>query len=312
MTAVGNMGCGFRSPLEAAYKALHDPIPENANFLRGDADLIVLFVSDKDDCSAPAGSTLFDPQSSTYGALTTFRCAMAGITCGASTPLTQMASSAPLTGCQAAAQGAGGPLYDVQRYIDFFTKPMAEGGIRVDPAQVILAAIGGATTPLQVVYRTSDGQPCDTPDGKACIVTLAPACGSGVATAEPAVRLFDVVQAAQWHAVGSECATDYTSTLQSAPNQIQAASMGCLPQPVADAANPACTVAAMTAEPGAAQGTNPLPRCDGQTKPCWNVGPSSVCAGVAQGLQITIEGEVTSTIVPPNSLLVATCQGAGG
>ena len=42
---VGTSGCAFPSPLEAAYRALHDPLPENIGFLRSDALLVVVTFS---------------------------------------------------------------------------------------------------------------------------------------------------------------------------------------------------------------------------------------------------------------------------
>src|SRR5688572_15379707 len=59
MASVGDQGCGFEFTLEAAYRALHDPIPENAGFLRPTAILVVVFLTDEDDCSADLTSDLF-------------------------------------------------------------------------------------------------------------------------------------------------------------------------------------------------------------------------------------------------------------
>ena len=47
MAAVGDKGCGYEHQLESAYRALHDPIPENAGFLRSDAILAVVFRSEE-------------------------------------------------------------------------------------------------------------------------------------------------------------------------------------------------------------------------------------------------------------------------
>ncbi|HLK93446.1 MAG TPA: hypothetical protein VKZ18_26385, partial [Polyangia bacterium] len=65
---LGNKGCGFGQPLAAAAHALGadnvvggvpTPPASNAGFLRPDAYLAVIFLSDQDDCSAPANTTLF-------------------------------------------------------------------------------------------------------------------------------------------------------------------------------------------------------------------------------------------------------------
>src|SRR5439155_6267293 len=67
MGEVGSAGCGYEHVLESVYRALHDcetdatcTIPENLGFLRRDALLVVIFVTDEDDCSAPPDTDLFD------------------------------------------------------------------------------------------------------------------------------------------------------------------------------------------------------------------------------------------------------------
>src|SRR5262249_13119377 len=60
MASVGATGCGFEHQLESVYAALHNNLPENAGFLRPDALLAVLFVTDEDDSSAPPDTDMFD------------------------------------------------------------------------------------------------------------------------------------------------------------------------------------------------------------------------------------------------------------
>ncbi len=77
ISAVGDAGCGFEHQLESVYRALHDPPPENAGFLRDDALLVVFFLTDEDDCSGPPDDDLFDPSPdgvANYGPLHSFRC----------------------------------------------------------------------------------------------------------------------------------------------------------------------------------------------------------------------------------------------
>jgi len=81
---LGTMGCGFEQPLEAMYKALDPGNMTNAGFVRDNAYLAVVFVTDEDDCSA-ADPQLFDTTQidigSTLGPLTSYRCFEFGITC---------------------------------------------------------------------------------------------------------------------------------------------------------------------------------------------------------------------------------------
>jgi hypothetical protein len=62
LAVLGTFGCGFEQQLEAARKALvehAEPWGANAGFLRKHSTLLVLFVTDEEDCSA-ADTTLFD------------------------------------------------------------------------------------------------------------------------------------------------------------------------------------------------------------------------------------------------------------
>jgi len=64
---LGSQGCGFEHQLASVLRALGAdgaPAPaQNAGFLRPDAFLQIILVSDEDDCSAPPSSDLFDSSS---------------------------------------------------------------------------------------------------------------------------------------------------------------------------------------------------------------------------------------------------------
>ena len=55
---VGSAGCGFEAQLEGMKRALDGSRPENSGFLRPDADLAIIILTDEDDCSA-VDSTIF-------------------------------------------------------------------------------------------------------------------------------------------------------------------------------------------------------------------------------------------------------------
>lgn len=78
---VGAGGCGMEQPLEALMRALTTPAPQNQGFLRRDAYLGVVLLTDEDDCSAE-NTDLFNPENnSALGALTSFRCTEFGVVC---------------------------------------------------------------------------------------------------------------------------------------------------------------------------------------------------------------------------------------
>ena len=91
--AVGTGGCGFehvlgsmRAALDGCETAAGCTQHANVGFLRPDAYLAVIVMTDEDDCSAPADSTLFDPTqadlTSPLGPLTSYRCFEFGVLCG--------------------------------------------------------------------------------------------------------------------------------------------------------------------------------------------------------------------------------------
>ncbi len=225
MAAVGDKGCGFEMPLEAVYRALHDPIAENAGFLREDAVLAVILLTDEDDCSVddPA-SDLFGPDTSTYGPLTSFRCTRFGISCDGQFPLPTTAP-AKYASCQPATAAQGNKLSDMNKYLAFFTQPKSKGGVKLDPRDVVLAAIDAPSAPFGTV-------PASTPEvcgqGVSSCAVLGPSCANPTDAsffADPAVRINALVGSAARSTIGSACADDagYKSTLVNFAQQITAA-----------------------------------------------------------------------------------------
>jgi len=96
MTSLGDNGCGFESQLKSVWYALNkaqDPVdPDNGGFLRLDARLAVILLTNEDDCSVAADSLLLDPgvNSATdptgLGALQSYRCNEFGHLCGGAPP----------------------------------------------------------------------------------------------------------------------------------------------------------------------------------------------------------------------------------
>jgi hypothetical protein len=72
---VGQGGCGFEQHLAATRRALTNP--QNAGFLRGDANLAVVIIADEDDCSV-LDPAMLGPASPALGPLGSFRCTRFG------------------------------------------------------------------------------------------------------------------------------------------------------------------------------------------------------------------------------------------
>ncbi|HEY2747498.1 MAG TPA: hypothetical protein VGL86_22900 [Polyangia bacterium] len=219
-SSVGDQGCPVQQALESAYETLHDGAPENAAFLRDDALLVVVFLADKDECSLPADSDLFDPSAdgvAKYGALSSFRCAQFGTSCTTPPmPLDVSVAAGPLDDCTPLDQADGGKLIDVGKYIDYFTRP---GGVKPDPSDVILAAFIPPPAPVGWEITTPcTGDPqaasCPVPT-HSCIAANNPAFFGN-----PTVRLSAVVDAALTSQRTSICDTNFSPGMASLAQSI--------------------------------------------------------------------------------------------
>ena len=191
VASVGSNGCEFEQPMAAARAALGDPTmgvqapPENAGFLRDDAVLGVMLITNEDDCSVPPNSELFDPNqnspSDPLGPLSSFRCTEFGILCGGQPPPRQAAG--PLANCGsndgAAVTDPQHSLVPLQFYVDYFRR------VKSDPNRVITAVVAGPADPFAVVIDQQTGFP-----------SLQHSCQATNGTfGDPAVRLAGLVSA---------------------------------------------------------------------------------------------------------------------
>jgi hypothetical protein len=194
IAALGESGCGFEHQLAAITRALGadgSPAPaENQGFLRPDAFLMILVLTNEDDCSAPAGSNFYDTSMNTtlgsyLGPPLNFRCNEFGHLCNGMKPPRlapngDVAATVTLDGC-VSAEGSGmlTPVATIVSQLRAL-KPFPD-------RQIVVTAIAGPPTPYQVAWSppgSADTGPwplieysCIAPDGS---------------FADPAVRL------AQW------------------------------------------------------------------------------------------------------------------
>jgi hypothetical protein len=209
---LGQGGCGFEHQFDAVRLALQKaevPGTENYGFLRPDAMLSVVFLTNEDDCSVPADSMLFDPnQQSTsepLGGLQSYRCSEFGHRCDQPMPHAAPGMPVAMTGCHSAEDGK---LVTVQGVIDFLysLKPGA-------PQNVFVALIAGPTAPYVI-------KPQQFMIGNGGIETqpqVVHSCTSGTAGteyADPAIRLNQLAAAfAPNSVVSSICADDFSTTM---------------------------------------------------------------------------------------------------
>jgi len=316
MASVGDKGCGFEMPLESAYQALQPG--QNAGFLRPDSALAVAFVTDEDDCSAPADGDLFDPSRvADYGALLSYRCTQFGVTCNGDAP-PYGPSNGALGNC---APAPAGKLYGAERYIDFFTRP---GGARSNPGDVLLFAIDAPAQPFEVILANpvpmppGPYSPCPGPvDGTRCAVVLNHSCVSTTNSqffGDPAVRLNTVVSRSPVvGSVTSICSTSYGDAMDRLGHALVSfqSGFGCLPAAPPDTNDPRCEVRDETLEPDGTTTVTPIPGClDQPDATCWRVDSSPFCTGYDPTGAPTVHLQLTvqrSGAPPPNTLTRARC-----
>ena len=327
---VGTAGCAFEQPLEAAFRALSRRGAGGAlakgGFLRDDAVLVLVFVTDEDDCSTPGETDLFDPAATAaWGPLTSLRCARAGLRFGTPPmPLPAAPTGGPLP--MPSADETGSTLQPLSRYRTLLSSS-ALGGVKADANDVVVVSFAGPAEPVEVVAAPPslepNGQPppCDGPlDGVACAAALRPGC---VASADPsafglpAPRLSALVRSVSRHYQASICETDHRQALADVVALVAAreAGDGCLTAPLADPGSPDCTVADVVTHNGVSTTTR-LPRCDASATrtPCWRVVDYAACEPVVDprsGQRFTLRLDIARGGVPPpaGSATTATCRG---
>jgi hypothetical protein len=229
MASVGDTGCGFEHVLESPYKALSGGIPENAGFLRDDALLAVIWLTNEDDCSADPNTDLFAQANTQYGGLFSYRCTNYGIMCGNPPMLMPYGDSGgPLSMCQGATAAVGGKLFEVSRYINYFTQA---GGVKANPGSVILASLAAPTAPVSSFLGSpTTYAPCaGPPSGTTCAVLLNHSCiqpQNPAINGDPAVRLAQVVESAPRHFEASVCDASFATSLQAIADAILQARLG--------------------------------------------------------------------------------------
>jgi hypothetical protein len=169
MANLGIEGCGYEHQLQAARLALHENVtPSNAKFLRKDAYLAIIFITDEDDCSAPPESDFFvSPDYPADQQQASLRCALAGHRCNGAFPPAGEFQTA-LTNCVADDKG-GDKLIPVTEIINDIKS------LKASPGRILVSGIMGksadpASTNYAIIRRNEkfDLAPtCTTPDGSA-------------------------------------------------------------------------------------------------------------------------------------------------
>jgi hypothetical protein len=170
LAKLGTGGCGFEHQLQAARMALSGFVPDNAGFLRSDAHLAVVYITDEDDCSAPADATFY--QNAVSGQDGSLRCSLVGHLCDGQA-LTASEFSTPLDRCSPAPNG-GGKLIPVQTFIDEMqrlrTQSVSVSVIAGWPADPASASYAIGYDPTSLTRSSLGAIPiCSSANGKAAV-----------------------------------------------------------------------------------------------------------------------------------------------
>jgi hypothetical protein len=287
IAALGETGCGFEQPFAAITRALgadgRAAPAQNQGFLRPNAYLAVVLLTNEDDCSVLPGVPLFDVSSNTniasqLGPPSNFRCNEFGHSCNGmrpsrNAPNNDVAAMVTYNDCTSS-EGEGYLL----SVVDTASRIKA---LKADPGQVFFAAITGPATPYTVTWKAPSG--ADTSCGAASCPwpSIAHSCTAANGSfADPAVRTN--LLAAQFGDNGfasSICDADFGPALERLATKLGAAIAGrCISEPIADDTSragyqPRCTAELYASNGSGSYTSQSLPACadNGGAAPCWSL-----------------------------------------
>ncbi len=268
----GINGSGFEAPLESMYRALlgaDDSESANFGFLRENAHLAVIFITDEVDCSFNPDFTEIFQDNTTFwsdpeGQIPTSAvCWNAGTKCQGPGPVYE--------GCEPADYGIDGGaaatendavMLPLARYVDLLTEiqELNEG------RKVMVAAIAGVPVgygegaPIPYAQSSDPAEQNEFGIGAGCSFNLDDGDPSNDSVARPPVRLRELASAFPIDAEGgaglySICQDDYSGPLADIGAQIKAqlrpaCFSGCLldTDPQTDLLEPRCTFTQTTAD----------------------------------------------------------------
>jgi hypothetical protein len=285
IAALGDQGCGFEGQLKSVRWAL-DPfnVPAgNEGFLRPEAFLAVILITNEDDCSVPDDSDMVDPtqttMASTLGPLWSWRCNEFGHLCQDASGNLVPPARGPATNLQGCVSndGPSGKLTKLTDEISFLKS------LKSDPNQIFVAAIAGLPTPysVEMIMQGNDTElhpnvvhSCTEPDGT---------------YADPSVRIGQWVSAFGNHGLLDKICTDTfaPSLMQIATELSKLLGPQCIGNNLVDTdlntpgIQPECQVVDQYVQNGKTI-PNVLQSCasNGNTPPCWSFDPDPAkCPG---------------------------------
>lgn len=282
--------------------------PQNVGFVRNDALLLIVILSNEDDCSV-ADTAMFDNAQASIddelGPWESFRCFEFGVACDDDQPR--------LPGVRTAC-GVREPSPYMTAIADYVTFIRA---LKTDPTQVMVAAITGDTGPVEV-FLNSDSQghpelrstcPGSHPPPLIDAGPPPPLDDDGPQTAAPGIRLRAFLDGFPGRSVFQPlCAEDMASSLRAIARlagTVSTASSTCLLGPIANA--DLCRVFHATNPQTDAEIRTPVPNCraTGGAVLCFTIESDPArCGHTDSGLSVLARASATT---PADAHVVVEC-----
>ncbi len=194
---LGDFGCGFEQPLASIERALDPVNGPNPDFIRDDALLVVIVLTDEDDCSA-TDPELYTPVASVLGRWGAIRCFNWGVQCSDG----PIENTGPRTGCMGAAS-------------DYMKSPRAYADVLEGlkgPGRVVFGGVMPPAGPVEVVQKSNLSSP-----------RLKNVCGGQLVQSTPSIRLHDVAAAlGGTETIQSVCDDDWLPGMRSLAERVAA------------------------------------------------------------------------------------------
>jgi len=268
LVQVGTDGCGFEQPLGSLERPPSANGPHHAGFLRPGALLVVVILTDEDDCTASDPTTLFDPNDLvTLGPLESFRCTAQSLVCDQA----DLAEPGEKTNC--VARDDSPFITPLQHTVDALVA--AKGG---DASLVMVAAIAAPIEPVVVGVDQSNH------------TTLEASCtDANQDSAAPAVRLEQLLHSFPGRSWFESICGDVAPALRHTANLVGdvAARRPCLRGSLRDTdattagVQPSCRAFAVSKPFTADEVSTELPACegDGGDSPCFRLSADTTTCG---------------------------------
>jgi hypothetical protein len=306
LAALGTNGCGYEHQLQAVRAALADNVnPENRGFLRRDAILGIILVTDEDDCSAEPDATIFDTPRP--GEASNLRCATLGHVCNGQ-PVPAQMFGAPLTSCAPYERGNNQAerrerLINVGEFVEYLKS------LKGRPDRIFVSAIMGWDAGPSAQYRIDPR----TVAG-ASVLDLSSICSSANGEAAPGIRLKAFVEGFGQNGIFSSiCQADFRPALVTFGEKLgRLLSPRCLTGPLFDTDEAApgmqadCKVTERRPTASGGYADVPVPPCGGGASLCWTLVADPACPS-----EHRVELKRDAPPVPATLLSIA-CRGRDG